>query len=143
MSACRPLVPLIDLTVGLARGPRVAALGREVGPGTRVVVVVRDVASARQLVRGYEAVDVLRIDLPAWRVVLDDVVGLTVVAVEGGIAIAEHETMHALRMLEVEVDAPFLAEPFEEGKVRFVVLDLKVPLRIALIKPLVQRVRIV
>jgi hypothetical protein len=84
------------------------------------------------VVLGLEAVDVLRVDLPAGRVVFDFSVRSAVGRLERADAVREHQPVPAPRMFEVVADAPLLAQPLEELKVALVELGLVVAHRIGL-----------
>jgi hypothetical protein len=132
VAAARIRVPLVDLAIGVPRGPRVLAGGAQVGARPGVVVVPCRIPPAREVMRGHEAVDVLRIDLPAGRVVFDFSVSGAVGRLERADAVREHQPVPAPRMFEVVADAPLLAQPAEEVEVAFVELGLVVAHRVGL-----------
>jgi hypothetical protein len=132
MAAARIRMPLVDLAIGVTRGPRVFAGGAQVGARSGVVVVPCRIPPAREVVLGHKAVDVLRVDLPAGRVVFDFSVSGAAGRLESADAVREHQPVPAPRMLEVVADAPLLAQPAEEVEIAFVELGLVVAHRVGL-----------
>ncbi|MDR8877877.1 hypothetical protein FEP70_05633 [Burkholderia multivorans] len=77
-----------------------------------------------QALRRLEAIDVLAVDLPARRVVLERLIRDTFHAPIGARTVDEHQAVHALRVFEEPRDAVLLHQPLGKREVRFAVLDL-------------------
>ena len=136
-------MPLVHLAIGLGGWARFTSGDREVGSGAGVVVVACAVAPAGELVGGHEAVDVLGVGLPVGRVVVDLLVGGTVVLFIGPQVVDEHQAVLAFGVLEEVADAPFLAQAAEEVEVALVELRAEVPRGIGLDQALVHGERVV
>jgi len=105
------VVPLVDLSIGLARGARIGTAAAQVGFRADVVVVARAVLPAGELVVRDEAMDVFRIRLPPRLVVFDFLVSGALVFLVGAQVVDEDQAMFAFAVLEEIIDAVFLSQP--------------------------------
>ena len=119
--------PQVNGLVGLAGGARRTGGGGQARPRARVVVLAALVGAGGQPVHRRKGVDVLLVDLVARRVVGDRAIAarglMRLQRREGAVVVTEHQPVHAVRVLEVVIDAPLLHQPAQELVVGFVVLN--------------------
>ncbi|MDR8968938.1 hypothetical protein FEP53_05823 [Burkholderia multivorans] len=77
-----------------------------------------------QALRRLEAIDVLAVDLPARRVVLERLIRDAFHAPIGARTVDQHQAVHALRMFEEPRDAVFFHQALGKREIGFAVLDL-------------------
>ncbi|CPL40388.1 Uncharacterised protein [Burkholderia pseudomallei] len=117
--------PFEQLALPPVRLPRLVIGRDEARERTREVeIVYHDAAGPQRFVRR-EIVDVLDVDLPAFRVMRDLVIGLARRLAMSADVIAQDQAMLVVRMLEEPVDPPLLHQTLNEVEIGFAILHLE------------------
>ncbi|AJY14509.1 hypothetical protein AK34_3165 [Burkholderia dolosa AU0158] len=145
--------PFEQFALAPVRIARLMIRRHEQRPRAREIEIVDDHAARPQRLVCREVVEILDVDLAAFRMMANFVIGGTRRAAMRADVIAQHETVLPSGMLEEPVNPPFLHQALDEIEIRLAVLDLERPRFVARalalhrvfvdVEPLVDRIRII